>query len=216
MLAHLLGDYPLQTDSMVVAKKRLPGLTLHIGIHLLTMIILTLPVIGIVWPYLLVIASAHFLIDAFKNYLARRRPEIVISSYIFDQFLHFSSLVIVSLWMQNSTDLVIWYAFSPWWGIAIGLLLATYIWFITERITSYRDPALQSAIRRTVWPRMGFRFLIFVLVVISEPVAWIIATVLIVGVIIFYRRWHYPIQWIISDPIIAVATAIFALAVPVI
>jgi hypothetical protein len=34
LLSHLVADYPLQTDAMVQAKKTVPGLTVHVAVHL--------------------------------------------------------------------------------------------------------------------------------------------------------------------------------------
>ena len=38
-LAHLLADYPLQSDWMVQAKKTWPGLATHVAVHLATVLI---------------------------------------------------------------------------------------------------------------------------------------------------------------------------------
>ncbi len=46
LLSHLVADYPLQTDGMVQAKKTLPGLTVHVAVHLLTMLVFLLGILG--------------------------------------------------------------------------------------------------------------------------------------------------------------------------
>lgn len=189
LLAHLLADYPLQTDRLVIAKQQLPGLTLHAGIHLLMIVILTLPVIGTVWPYLLTITVLHFIIDFCKTLFGRRRPDWVIGPYIVDQILHISILIIVAYWIQQTTDLVIWQAFSLWWVLAIGMLMITLIWTITERVISYRDSELQTKVQRSKWLRMGVRVLIFLFVVLSLPSTWVFALTTILIMAYFYRRW---------------------------
>ena len=88
LLAHLLADYPLQTNWMVQAKRTWPGLTLHVGIHLAVMLVLTAPSFAQSWPFLLMLAALHFAIDSLKNILACRRPHWVTGPYLFDQFLH--------------------------------------------------------------------------------------------------------------------------------
>src|SRR5262245_36208548 len=92
LLCHLIADYPLQTDAMVQAKKRLPGLTLHVGVHLLTMLVIVLGLAGAAWraalPAVLAVALLHFGIDFWKNELVRLRPQWVIGGYLQDQVLH--------------------------------------------------------------------------------------------------------------------------------
>ena len=73
-LAHLLADYPLQTDSMVRAKKALPGLTMHVTIHLLTLVVILNGFIRFEWsatlPAVLAVTVLHFGIDTWKNFFS--------------------------------------------------------------------------------------------------------------------------------------------------
>ena len=46
LLCHFLADYPLQSDAIVQAKKRLPGLIWHVTIHLVTMLVVILGLLG--------------------------------------------------------------------------------------------------------------------------------------------------------------------------
>jgi hypothetical protein len=199
LLAHLLADYPLQTDRMVLAKKHLPGLLLHVAIHLLVLIFLFLPVIAIAWPYLLVLAFCHFLIDAFKNLLGRQRPHWVIRSYVLDQILHLISLILVGIWMDRTTDLPVWPVISPWVIYVTGLLLATYIWFISERILVYQIDQRQWAVTSAMWPRMGVRLLLFVLAVAPYGFAGLLLFLAIIAVIFLYRRSDYLRSWLFID-----------------
>ncbi len=199
LLAHLLADYPLQTDRMVLAKKHLPGLLLHVGIHLAVMIVLFFPVIGVAWPYLLVVAVCHFFIDAFKNYLGRKRPNWVIRSYALDQTLHLISLILVGIWMDRTTDLPVWPVISPWIVIIIGLLLATYIWFISERILVYQIDQRQWAVTASMWPRMGVRLLLYALVVAPYGFTAVLSLAAIIAVIFLYRRSDYLQSWLVID-----------------
>src|SRR4029079_4542500 len=101
-LAHLIADYPLQTNWLGQAKRHWPGLTIHVAIHLLVLLVICLPYTGLLWPYLLALAATHFAIDAFKNFLARRRPHWVNGPYLFDQLLHLISILAISYW-ANAT-----------------------------------------------------------------------------------------------------------------
>jgi hypothetical protein len=198
-LADLIADYPLQTDRLVVAKKRLPGLTFHVAIHCTVMTLLFLPVISIAWPYILAVAVFHFAIDAFKNLLGRYRPQWVISSYLLDQLLHIISLVLVSIWMARTTDLPIWHVTTPWIAYVIGLLLATYVWFVTERLLFLHDENLNARINATLWPRMGARLVIFLLIVAGSWLTWLLALSTIVIIAYLYGRINYPRWWVLLD-----------------
>ena len=67
LLAHLIADYPLQSSWMVRAKRTLGGLTLHVAIHIVVMLILVGPALPQVWLPLAAIALVHFALDAGKN-----------------------------------------------------------------------------------------------------------------------------------------------------
>lgn len=216
LLAHLLGDYPLQTDRLVIAKKHLPGLALHVGIHWAVMMLLFYPVIGIVWPYILVVAIFHFGIDAFKNFLGRERPQWVISPYILDQTLHLSSLLFVSVWMAQTTELPVWPVISPWVIYVIGLLLSTYIWFVTERILVYHSDNRQMSIKSSMWPRMGSRMLLYLLVVAPLPSMWVLALLGIIIIVLLYSRYNYPRSWLLIDIGVPVVSALLVRAIFVI
>ncbi len=49
-----------------------------------------------------VLAGLHFAIDAFKNFLATRKPGWIVGPYLFDQFLHLISIGVVALPIMSS------------------------------------------------------------------------------------------------------------------
>ena len=213
MLAHLIADYPLQPDRLVAAKQHLPGLSIHIAIHWVVMTLFTWPVRAIIWPYILTVAILHFGIDYFKAYMGRTRPDLVIGPYLLDQPLHWVSLIIVGIWMARSTSLPVWDVLSPWWIYGIGILIATYIWFITERVISYRDPTLQAWVVESMWPRMSARFMLYALLVAALPYTLLLA-LLVMGVITYlYHRYHYPRRWIFIDIAVALTATIIVQAI---
>jgi hypothetical protein len=76
LLAHLIGDFILQPDSWVADKRmrkiRSTKLYWHIGIHLVTMLLLVMQPEYFVT--ILLIAITHFIIDLSKLYLESRWP----------------------------------------------------------------------------------------------------------------------------------------------
>lgn len=153
-LAHLIGDYPLQTDSLVRAKRYWWGLTLHVAIHLAVMLLLSGRDSLIVWPQLLALAAAHFAIDALKNYEARRWPHLVVTSYTTDQILHFISIFLVAIWTEAEHGVN---RDQPWLIYAAAYLSVTHVWFITERVVAYRQPGYQAEVENHRWSRIFAR-----------------------------------------------------------
>jgi len=181
---HLIADYPLQTDALVQAKKRLPGLSWHVAIHLLTM----LAVLGgllkvepnVAWAAAGAVAGLHFGIDWLKNQQAKYRPGWVIGPYLFDQLLHGLSLLAVAAWLTGPTS-----ASAPAWVIyGSGYLLVSYVWSITERVLTYRQPAYRQAVGDQAENRMLSRAILYSALFFG-PTVWG-AVVLLVG-LAFHR-----------------------------
>lgn len=213
LLAHLMADYPLQTDRMVLAKRNLLGLLIHVGIHVVVMMVLLFPVLGIAWPYIVAIAACHFIIDAFKNFLSRRRPQWVVGPYVFDQFLHLGSLILVMSVMDQNTDLPVWPVIAPWSVYLSGLLIVTYIWFLSERIILHNDESAIIAVQSTMWPRMGTRLLLFVLVAAPYSFTLFLALPAVAILFLVYRRLNYLSSWLVIDISVAVITGLLVRAV---
>jgi len=207
-LAHLTADYPLQTDRMVLAKKHWPGLIVHVSIHWVVMMLFFLPVIGVMWPFIILVALIHFCIDAFKNFLGIKRPQWVIGSYVLDQTLHMISLILVMTGVAKAAEVPVWPVGSPWVIYIIGLLLATYVWFVSERILVYRSDNWQMSVTSAMWPRMGARFLLFVLMAAPLSISWLLTVFAVVVVAFLYRRHNYPRSWLLLDTVVALVSAL--------
>lgn len=155
-LAHLLGDYPLQTDEMARAKQHWPGLLRHVAVHLLLLLLLAGADRGRLWPYLLALAAAHLAIDVLKNVLRRRWPQRDFALYLLDQGLHLATLLLAAAWMVGETAIT---RDQPWMAMAVAYLLATQVWFITERVAAGQRGADLAQTEAGRWWRMGVRAL---------------------------------------------------------
>ena len=167
LLAHLIADYPLQSSWMVRAKRTLGGLTLHVAIHIVVMLILVGPALPQVWLPLAAIALVHFALDAGKNVVMRWRPHWVVSSYLADQALHMITLWLASAWIAQHTPAAT-PLLKPNLAILLsGYLLATHIWFISERIFTHRDATYQQELNRFALVRMVTRGLLLTLFLLA-------------------------------------------------
>ena len=154
LLAHLLGDFPLQPTWLLREKKRFRGLLLHAGIHFFTLVI----VVGIsradLWPILFLLATVHFAIDYAKTSYAKRYPEQVTGPYLIDQGVHLISLVFFA-WLIQSIDP------NPKSGISDDALLVTiiivgvtFVWGISERIFAHKNHAYLVELNQQNYGRM--------------------------------------------------------------
>ena len=161
LLAHFIADYPLQTDKIVLGKKHWRGLTRHVAIHLVTMLVLIIGIIGADWrvagPFILALTAIHFALDAGKSRLSKHKPQWVIVPYLLDQVLHVLSISLVSYWFVFNQGGSLFFINAPWIIYAIGYILVTHAWFITERVLSYKNKAYQKRVNATLWPRMVVR-----------------------------------------------------------
>ncbi len=168
LLSHLIADYPLQTDAMVQAKKRLPGLIFHVAVHLATMLVIVLGLVGLEWRTallaVLAVTGFHFAIDVWKNVLSKRKPQWVSGGYLQDQVLHLMSLWLVATWFAPGSA----FALPASWVIyASGYVLVTHAWFVTERVLTYRNKARQQLVAAQLWQRMVIRALLLTLMLLG-------------------------------------------------
>ncbi len=158
LLCHFVADYPLQSNATVRAKTRLPGLTWHVTIHLVTMLVVILGLLGadsrVVLPAILALTGFHFLIDLWKNILSRLRPAWVVFSYLQDQALHFLSIFGIACWTEQASGRPLFLDEKDWIVAMIGFVLVTHAWFITERILAHRNASYEAWINQQSWSRM--------------------------------------------------------------
>jgi len=188
LLAHFLGDYPFQTDWIVKIKTTWFGLLLHVGVHLLTAMIIMLYWVRPAqnaWVYLMVLMISHLVIDFSKNIFSHSHPQYFLVAYFFDQGLHIISIAAVAFWMTqagfdmpNAEQLTAVF-------VILGLVLVTDVWRITERIWSYSAQSPCSPQRLALLRMLG-RACLFVSV-LSGPFALgislgLFAIMLLVGI----------------------------------
>ena len=221
VLAHLIADYPLQTDWLVSVKRTWWGLSLHVSVHLAMLIILAGPALPTFWLYLLLLAAIHYLIDYFKNWLSSVRPQWVNGPYIFDQFLHLLSLIAVTLWIgatraalrqaqdtAGAVDLPL--LFSPaWTALLIGLAFCTVVWYISERVLSHATPDYQREVVTRRWWRIFVRATLFFLFLWLGEQAGLVALPFLVFP---YPTPAYRNRAILTDVAVALVSALIVFA----
>lgn len=157
LLAHFLGDFPLQPMWLVRSKERIWGLVLHATIHFLVALLLVGPARTQVWPTVLALSVFHFTVDVIKYRLGIKRHLWSAVSYFVDQTVHVLSLVVVAGWIGSiapgASGL-----FTPAIAIyACGYLIATHVWYVTEKTISGDHTPYRGELENTLWSRMLVR-----------------------------------------------------------
>lgn len=122
LFAHVLADFSMQTNWMVVHKRKPQVLLLHAAIVLITLQLATGHMAA--WP-LLALALAHIIIDAIKIYAPHTGG---LAPFLIDQIAHLITLVIVAILVPDLWATGFW-ADLPWLPglmvIIAGLIITT-------------------------------------------------------------------------------------------
>jgi hypothetical protein len=211
LFAHLLADYPLQTDWIVMNKNRSAVLFLHVSIHFLVGFIIVLIFVPRAWPFVILLSGIHFLIDSGKNYVNKSKPNWVIAPYLLDQIIHISTIIIVANLIAEFTN-VLPYAIQPLWLIVlIAYLVVTYVWYISERIITFHDRAYFQQVVDKEWSRMLARAVFLTVPLIVWP--YISNYVGISALIFPYKVRYFGIRALLTDILIAGCGAFFILGI---
>jgi hypothetical protein len=211
LLAHFIADYPLQPNWMVRHKVHLWALSLHVGVHLIVMLAIVGQVRQVIWPQILVLALAHFIIDVGKNTVYRYKPEWVIAPYLIDQLFHYISIWLISVWIGRVHGSLPLPLAETWVILIIGYLLVTYVWYITENILSYANPGYRLELKTQLWSRMVIRAgLLTGLVFLWRPFS-LISMAVPIQISIPYLSGDYRSRALLTDLGVVLAVLVFYL-----
>jgi hypothetical protein len=127
ILAHLLADFPLQTNRIFRLKiAGNLGLLIHVVIHLImAAILLRQP--GQHLDLLIALGLAHFVTDWLK---VRFPGDPQWPGFILDQLAHVAAIVLLSLWWQNVTAVLPLWIMLPLILLVLlpALLMLIWVW----------------------------------------------------------------------------------------
>lgn len=99
VLAHIIGDFVLQTKTMVTKRKEHVGyLLLHVLIHILVLVVFFIPDLVDYGLMIAFIGISHLAIDSLKIWLEAKCPSKPLLFFCVDQLLHLSVLVALVLY----------------------------------------------------------------------------------------------------------------------
>ena len=209
LLAHLLADFPLQPLWLVRSKRFFWGLAVHSTVHFLTLLLVVGSARGVVWPQLLALALIHFTIDVLKYRFGSRRPGWVTAPYFIDQAVHILSVLAVASRIGTlAPELPL--AMAPAVAIvASAYVVATHVWFVTEKTLAHAETGYRSEVENSLWPRMLARAaflsgLLFVLIGRAAPPLVLAGRVRLP----YYKDTHWR-RALVTDLLVAILTAAF-------
>lgn len=96
LLAHLVGDFVLQTKQLILRRgENVLYLLLHAFIHVLLLFLVFFPAISAAWFAILSIGIAHLAIDSLKVWAEKRWPHKPVTLFVTDQALHIAVIIAV-------------------------------------------------------------------------------------------------------------------------
>lgn len=124
-LAHIIGDFVLQTDAWAKSKREKKLTSVYFYLHILIHGVLVMLLVWNIhfWPQALTIMALHFLIDVARLYIPSKKHNITF--FVMDQLMHILVLASVAVWYQ---DLTVTFGFLQ---EPIFLIYITGIIFIT-------------------------------------------------------------------------------------
>lgn len=207
--AHLLGDYILQPDWLVRERRKQWGMLLHAGIHFFVLALVVGPNRATLWPYLALLAAVHFLIDRFKLTFLLPRLGDEARAYLLDSALHLASLGLVAAWLSRAPDVELLLVSTRWYVVGSGYLLATYVWYILERLFLGGSGDFRSKLAGQAVGRMFVRAaLVTVLLVAASRIGGIA----ILGFVLPYQNPDSRLrEWITDISVAAASTGLILL-----
>ncbi|MGW8143680.1 MAG: DUF3307 domain-containing protein [Anaerolineales bacterium] len=211
LFAHLLTDYPLQSNWMVSNRGRPAVRLLHVFSHFLVSLVFTLFYVPTAWPFLILLAGIHFLIDSGKYFVSQTRPNLVIFPYLFDQVLHLLSIILISVLIAGYTSVPPFAIHPVWLILSIAYLVVTYVTYISEKTLTSQNKAYYQQVIDKKWSRMVARAIFLTIPIIL----WLFTpTLLSTSTLVFpYKLHNFGPRALITDIIIAGSGAVFILIV---
>jgi len=196
-LAHLMGDFPFQTDKVFYYKRNFRwGGLFHVAICTFFNILLTLPFLKLryFWLLLLILSVSHFLYDELKTWFTKKVMRDNIFLFLLDQTLHFFTIwVVVQLFsiLHPFPSVAKWSIYTNTSFIVrlSGFVFVTFatapIIFYLQNYFSYRRK--QSEKRNFLFPKDRVRLLGYVeracaiiVFVRLNPYFWVLVPVIFV------------------------------------
>lgn len=137
LLAHLIADFPLQTNWVFKIKTQSSwGIAVHVGIHLLvTAVLIKEPITY--WLMLASLGVVHFIIDWVKLRLPARQQT---PGFILDQIAHLLTLLLIAIAIPAIPVLLPTWLLYPVLALTLIPALLTCLWVLANDLRNQPTP----------------------------------------------------------------------------
>jgi len=107
LLAHVIGDFPLQTDAIFRLKTKYSwGVLPHVFICSIMNVLVLIPYLTDIriWIAIVALAVIHIILDRTKISVSEKIARDSFFQFFIDQVLHVFSVWLVALWLTKSVD----------------------------------------------------------------------------------------------------------------
>ncbi|MCA9965659.1 MAG: DUF3307 domain-containing protein [Anaerolineales bacterium] len=137
LLAHLIADFPLQTNWVFKVKTQGSwGVGVHVGIHLLVTAVLIKDHLAY-WHVLLVLGVAHFITDWVK---LRFPGRLQTPGFIVDQIIHWLTLLLITIAVPTMPVLLPTWLLYPILALTLIPALLTCLWILANDLRNQPTP----------------------------------------------------------------------------
>lgn len=108
LFAHVVGDFPLQTDTVYKWKASYKwGILPHITICTVLNVLLLFPFLnnGHTWIAIIFLSIIHALLDRGKILISQKTSKDTFFLFLFDQVFHVISIAIAAIWLSKNIDM---------------------------------------------------------------------------------------------------------------
>jgi len=214
ILAHLIGDFLLQTSFLVKGKEKYKLGSWHVWAHVAIHGVLVHALLQ-TWWITLAIVITHAIIDAMK--LTMQGDGDARRWFMFDQLLHVGVIVVVTAiaeqWsIAGGMD---WVEANVIWLTAVVFLTKPASWFVAVAISCWDDSerSFPAGSMHNAGAMIGTleRILVFLLTMVS---AWNAIGIVLVAKALFYQRRLGPdsgsARYVVAGTLLSVLMAIGA------
>ena len=137
LLAHMIGDYALQTGAIAQYKaKGWSGLLTHVAIVTIVSGVLVAGMFPYWWGWVLLLGVIHLLVDQLRTFHIRElKAEFAPFYLLFDQALHVATILLIAWLGAGETPSQVWHALtlssdlSRLWPVLV-ILLIFLVWTV--------------------------------------------------------------------------------------
>lgn len=105
LLAHVVGDFPLQNDAIFrLKKKSMMGVVVHVAVFAAVALIILSPFLSqsVVWATILLLSVTHLLLDHLKVKMTRLPAGDRFRHFLADQALHIFFIGLAAYWLTQT------------------------------------------------------------------------------------------------------------------